>query len=246
MFNPFKKRINIVIPAGGIGKRFENTEFRELKPFIKINGKSMFEHLILNVLSKYIYIIIQEQFKQQYQKEIDYLESKYPVKFCYINKLSEGATCTALSLYDKLNNNNFTILMNCDQVVDIDINWYIKKHKQLKADGSLLCFDKENSKKWSFVQQENNIVKRVVAKDNISDIAVCGWYAWSRGRDFIKYGIQQIINQDKVNNEYYLCPIYNYAIKDGLKIVSIIIDKSRMHGLGTPEDLKEYLNNRKK
>lgn len=58
MFNPFKKRINIVIPAGGIGKRFENTEFRELKPFIKINGKSMFEHLILNVLSKYIYIYI--------------------------------------------------------------------------------------------------------------------------------------------------------------------------------------------
>lgn len=241
------KKINIIIPSGGLGTRFNNTEFKELKPFIKFCGKTMFEHIIHSLKSQkydtHIYIIIQEKFREQYLKDIEYLEKTYNVFFYYINKLTEGTTATSLFLYDSLNNDTFTLLMNCDQLIDIKLDDYIDQHVSKKADGSMLVFDKESSEKWSFVNIENEWITNVAAKKKISDTAVCGWYAWTKGSDFIKYGIKQIINQDKVNGEYYLCPVFNYAIGDGKKILPILVDRIKMHGLGTPEDLRKYISN---
>ena len=46
-----------------------------------------------------------------------------------------------------------------------------------------------------------------------------------------------------VNNEFYVCPVYNEAIKDNKKI--IIENIKKMWGLGTPEDLNFFLQNYK-
>ena len=51
-----------------------------------------------------------------------------------------------------------------------------------------------------------------------------------------------IINNDRVNNEFYSCPVYNYCIHEGQKIIIYNIDQNAMHGLGTPEDLQIYLS----
>ena len=46
----------------------------------------------------------------------------------------------------------------------------------------------------------------------------------------------------RVNNEFYVCPVFNEAIKDKKKI---IIDKvNKMWGLGTPEDLDFFIKNK--
>ena len=46
----------------------------------------------------------------------------------------------------------------------------------------------------------------------------------------------------RVNNEFYVCPVFNEAIKDHKKIKTFHFDG--MWGIGTPEDLdifnKEY------
>ena len=42
-----------------------------------------------------------------------------------------------------------------------------------------------------------------------------------------------------------MAPVYNYAIKQGKKFGIYSIDKSQMHGIGTPEDLDAYLAWRK-
>ena len=46
--------------------------------------------------------------------------------------------------------------------------------------------------------------------------------------------------RNRVNGEWYNCPVYNEAIKRGDKVRPFY--PTKMHGLGTPEDLKEYLN----
>ena len=43
----------------------------------------------------------------------------------------------------------------------------------------------------------------------------------------------------RFNNEFYVCPVFNEAIADGKKIKTYDIDK--MWGLGTPEDLNNFL-----
>ena len=45
----------------------------------------------------------------------------------------------------------------------------------------------------------------------------------------------------RINNEFYVCPVFNQAIAKGLKIRTF--NTSGMWGLGTPEDLKHYLEN---
>jgi hypothetical protein len=45
----------------------------------------------------------------------------------------------------------------------------------------------------------------------------------------------------RINNEFYVAPVYNEAISDGKKFKTYKI--SKMWGLGTPEDLKNYLEN---
>jgi hypothetical protein len=52
-----------------------------------------------------------------------------------------------------------------------------------------------------------------------------------------------IQNNTRVNNEFYVCPVFNEAIKDNKKIKIKEIEK--MWGIGTPEDLLYFLNNHK-
>jgi hypothetical protein len=50
-----------------------------------------------------------------------------------------------------------------------------------------------------------------------------------------------IASNDRVNGEFYTCPVYNYLISDRLQIGIYDIDPTLMHGIGTPEDLDKYL-----
>jgi dTDP-glucose pyrophosphorylase len=82
-------------------------------------------------------------------------------------------------------------------------------------------------------------------KQPISNFATVGIYLFSRGGDFVDAAIEMILRQDRVNGEYYTCPVYNYMIGRGMRIGLKEIPCSSMHGLGTPEDLNLYLNLKK-
>ena len=84
------------------------------------------------------------------------------------------------------------------------------------------------------------MVTEVAEKNPISDIATVGYYFWKHGSDFVKYAESMIEKNIRVNNEFYVCPVFNEAIKDGKKIRTF--NTNGMWGLGTPEDLKTYLN----
>ena len=44
----------------------------------------------------------------------------------------------------------------------------------------------------------------------------------------------------RVNNEFYVAPVYNEMIEAGKKITYCDVGE-KMHGLGTPEDLEKFL-----
>jgi hypothetical protein len=43
------------------------------------------------------------------------------------------------------------------------------------------------------------------------------------------------------SGEFFLCPVYNELILDNRKIGVYAIAAEEMHGLGTPEDVEEFL-----
>ena len=57
----------------------------------------------------------------------------------------------------------------------------------------------------------------------------------------MKYADQMIENNIRVNNEFYIAPVYNELIRDGKKLIPFFVHS--MWGIGTPEDLNYYLEN---
>jgi dTDP-glucose pyrophosphorylase len=117
------------------------------------------------------------------------------------------------------------------------------KMQETDADGGIVSFTSTHPK-WSFAKiDDNGLVTEVAEKNPISDIATVGYYYWKHGSDFVKYAEQMIDKGIHVNNEFYVCPVFNQAIEDKKKIRTFNVAK--MWGLGTPEDLNFYLLNYK-
>ena len=56
--------------------------------------------------------------------------------------------------------------------------------------------------------------------------------------DFVRDADAMIAKNVRVNNEFYVCPVYNEAIAEG-RCVRVSLCE-RMWGTGTPEDLKHF------
>jgi len=157
-----------------------------------------------------------------------------------VDGITEGAACTALLAKDFINNDDPLFFANSDQFVEWRPIDFLYKMQEQQADGGIVTF-KDTHPKWSFakVDQETNLVTEVAEKNPISDNATAGYYYWKRGSDFVKYAERMIEKDIRVNNEFYVAPVYNQAIEDGRAIR--IFEADKMWGLGTPEDLDYYL-----
>jgi NDP-sugar pyrophosphorylase family protein len=160
-----------------------------------------------------------------------------------IEKPTEGTACTLLLARNCFDNDKPLLIANSDQLVDIDINDMIDDCLERDLDGSILVFrDSAGNPKWSFAKLgEGGLVERVAEKSAISDLATAGIYFFRRGMDFVRAAVDMIAQNDRVGDEFYTCPVYNYAIAAGLKIGVYEIAPQDMHGIGTPDDLNAYL-----
>jgi dTDP-glucose pyrophosphorylase len=239
------EKLTILIPMAGEGSRFKQEGYILPKPLIDVNGKPMIQVVInnLNINANYIYIV-QKQHREKYNLDTLLNIITPECKIVEVDGLTEGAACTALLAKDFINNNNPLFLANSDQFVEWDSNGFMYKMNETNSDAGIVTF-KSTEPKWSFVKvNEEGMVNEVAEKDPISDIATVGFYYWKHGSDFVKYTEEMIKNNIRVNNEFYICPVFNEAIKDNKKIR--IFDVSKMWGLGTPKDLDHYLENHKK
>jgi dTDP-glucose pyrophosphorylase len=237
--------INVVIPMAGEGSRFAKAGYRKPKPFIDVGGISMIERVMNNLKirdARYILIARRRHLDQEAQLVHEIIKN-YPVTFYSLESLTEGTACTVLFSRKDINNDYPLLIANSDQIVDIDISEYISDCFLRKLDGSILTFiDNERNPKWSFAKiNDDGYVIEVQEKKAISEYATVGIYFFSKGKLFVDSAIDMIVNNDRVNGEFYTCPTYNYAIKEGAKIGIYNIATHNMYGLGTPEDLALYL-----
>lgn len=238
--------INIVIPMAGEGSRFAKAGFTKPKPFIDVVGLPMIERVIQNLDypdARFI-LIGRKKHLDMEVKLVEQIKKKWNVLFIPIDHVTEGTACTVLFARDEINNEDPLIIANSDQLIDIDISSFIEDCFVRRLDGSILTFiDTSMNPKWSFARiNQIGIVEEVSEKVPISERATVGIYLFKHGRDFINAAIDMIIRNDRVNNEFYTCPVYNQLIRSSRQIGVYDIPQKAMHGLGTPEDLKLYLN----
>ena len=237
--------INIVIPMAGAGSRFSQAGYDKPKPFIDVAGKPMILRVLENLVypdAKYILILRKHHLKKE-QALLDWIKENYNVTFVTVDALTEGAACTILYARNFIRSQTPVVIANSDQIIDIKFEDFINDAIRRKLDGSILTFvDEERNPKWSFVKLDSeNLVTEVQEKKPISNFATVGIYLFSNGEDFVESIVQMVIENDRVNGEFYTCPSYNYLIKQGKKIGIYNIESRNTHGIGTPEDLNQYL-----
>ena len=162
-------------------------------------------------------------------------------KVVEVDGITEGSACTTLLAKGYINNDSPLLLMNSDQFIEWDSSEFMYKMNETGCDAGILTF-RATHPKWSFAKiDELGYVIEVAEKNPISDIATVGVYYWRKGEDYVKYAEEMIEKNKRVNNEFYVCPVFNEAIQDNKKIRIFEIEK--MWGLGTPEDLEYFLEN---
>lgn len=239
-----QKNVNVLIPMAGRGSRFAEAGYVFPKPLIEVNGKPMIEVVVnnLNIKANFIYIVQQEH-RDKYNLDTLLNMLTPGCTIISVDGITEGAACTTLLAKELINNDEPLLFANSDQFVEWNSSDFYYFVNNTAIDGCIMTF-KATHPKWSFAKvDENNFVTEVAEKNPISDNATTGIYWWAKGSDYVKYAEQMIAKNIRVNNEFYVCPVYNQAIEDGKKVK--VYEISKMWGIGTPEDLNYYLQNYK-
>ena len=239
-----KQKCNILIPMAGRGSRFEEQGYTDKKPFIDVNGKPMIHRVIKNLGmefdKEYLFILIclQEDYDKYDFTEFEKVIGHNSYDVVILDDVTEGAAQTVLTAKHLINDDTPLMTMNSDQLVDWDIERLFEMCEQF--DGVIPCFYGEGNA-WSYARTlDNGYVQEVAEKKQISKYATAGYYYWKKGCDFVKYAEQMIKDNSRTNGEFYVAPVYNWAVKDGKRIGVFMVDKC--YSLGTPEDLQEYLS----
>ena len=233
-------KMNVLIPMAGAGKRFFDAGYIFPKPLIEVDNKPMIQWVIesLNLNANYIFII-QKEHQKKYNISSVLRILKPNCKIIELDHITEGAACTTLLAKKFINNSNPLIIANSDQYIRWNSSKAIYDFNSKNLDGAILTFEAIHPK-WSYAKcDKDGFVSEVAEKKVISKNATVGVYYWKHGSDYVKSAEEMIKRNIRVNNEFYVCPVYNEFILKKKKVK--IHNVEEMWGLGTPEDLNNFI-----
>ncbi|MCW2994084.1 MAG: Beta-phosphoglucomutase or related phosphatase, superfamily [Conexibacter sp.] len=239
------EQVNVVIPAAGRGSRFAEAGYVHPKPLIDVEGRPMIELVLrdLRSVGRPI-VLLQEEHIARYRADAVIRHVAAAAEVVPVSGVTEGAACTVLLAEQYIDSPSELVLANSDQVVDADVAAFVALMREQDADGGIMTFRATESK-WSFAKVgEDGIVTEVAEKRPISDQATVGIYWFRHGAAFVRCAKRMIASDTRVNGEFYVCPVFNELIAEGGIVRTYEIERSAMHGIGTPEDLQAFLAQR--
>lgn len=233
-------KMNVLIPMAGAGSRFAAAGYTFPKPLIEVKGKPMIEVVVnnLNIEANYIFIVQKEHYETYH---LQYLLNLIApgCRIVQVDGITEGAACTTLLAKELIDTDEPLLIANSDQYLEWNSNETLYAFAADGIDAGIVTFHASHPK-WSYARlDDDGFVAEVAEKKVISDLATVGVYYWNRGSDYVFYAEQMIAEDDRTNGEFYVCPVFNHAIKDGKTVRAKSIN--RMWGIGTPSDLQEFL-----
>jgi len=238
---------NLIIPVGGLGSRFVNQGFSKIKPLINIDGAPM---LIASVNSlefpvDNIYFAIRKF--DGYLDLIKELESEYKNPNIYtFDTVTSGPATTVYNaiMHFNIDEEQQLFTANCDQIMKWSgMSFHTFCNTCDWFDGIVNTFEGGNEA-HSFIKLDNHgHAVKLTEKVKISNTALTGIHFWRKAKYFCRSAEDMFMAKDTApNGEYYISKSYNYMIKRKQIVGSYHIPVSSFWPVGTPEDLRKYLN----
>ena len=230
--------IKLIMPMAGEGNRFKEKGYDVPKPLVPVKGIPMFQYTEQQIgidFDERIFIVRKDH------NITDTIKSLYSnATVIELDELTEGTACTLYKAKELFAKGDSVFVSNCDQSVEWDSN-KVRTIIDNGVDGLIATFEcPDKNPKWSFAKTVADKVVEVAEKKAISDRATVGYYYWRDAGQMFRNIDQMIEANDRVNNQFYTCPVYNYTIKEGANVCAF--DVQSMQGIGTPEDLESYIN----
>lgn len=221
----------------GKGQRFIDAGYTTPKPLLLLKNKQ-------TIIDR----ILQEFYDVDYTHVIsrnscNFSSFMYPTlnNICIGEKPQYGQLYTVMEAIGHLKEDTGIIVANSDNIVEEDgwVRRWIQKIEKENPDGSI-CLMWGNHPKWSYARIANGTIVETAEKVPISEHATCGYY-YFKNKTILRRAAEKALSDDanRVNNEFYLCPIYNDIIKEGGVVMPYWLNN--FVGLGTPEDYERYL-----
>lgn len=237
--------MQIVIPMSGAGSRFTSAGYDKPKPFIEFHGKTMIENVIENLgVDNNFTLIVQQSHLDNFSHIFYNIKQRVSsLNTVSVKTITRGAAESCLLSKNFLNLDEPLLIANCDQIMKWDLARINSHMLDNSLDGVILTFDSQSPKNSYAAVDSNNLVTRTAEKQVISRHATNGIYIWKKAKDFFDAAEQMIAENNTVNNEFYVCPVYNYNIKNKKHIGIYYIDEH--WPIGTPQDLTIFLDKHK-
>tara|TARA_A200000159_G_C7315007_1_gene336296 strand:+ start:413 stop:1576 length:1164 start_codon:yes stop_codon:yes gene_type:complete len=233
-------KYNILLPIAGKAQRFADQGYDMPKPLIMAKTKQVIDWAMESLDYRNCNLIFAVRLDHIQNYSIDViLKNKFgdDVEIVVVDHDTDGSVSTCLLAKDYIDNDAPLLIYTPDvyfqskfEPWDIPEDW----------DGGILTF-KANSPAHSYVEiDENGFVSKTAEKQVISSDAAVGVYFYRKGSIFVKYAEELVCKDIRIKDEFYICPMYNFLIRDGHKIG--IKQVQKMHVLGTPEELEFFVN----
>ena len=240
--------MHIVIPMAGVGQRFINAGYKEPKPLIKINNKTIIEHAcdIFPTETKFTFICNAKHLAETNMRE-ELLKIKPNANVLEIPNHTQGPVYTVLQISDLIDDDEEVIINYCDFGIYWDYEDFLKHTRDRDADGVVVSYKKFHphmfgSTNYALSTDTEQWVDEIKEKEPIdkamNKYVSNGTYYFKRGSDLKKYSKELMDKKITYNDEYYVSLVYNLLVEDNLKVS--IYDIPHMLQWGIPEDVETY------
>lgn len=239
------KNMTMIITMAGLGSRFRKAGYDCPKYMIEAKGKTLFEWSMDSLIdynrhvSKYIFVVRKEDNTENFIKQNMKKYGIDNVEVIGIDYLTDGQATTCMLAIPYCNSDDAIMVYNIDTYVEP----CEMKYEDISGEGHIPCFHADGDH-WSFAKlDESGNVTEVREKVRISDNCTLGAYYFSSARLYKELYNEYYSDDSKMEkNEKYIAPLYNYMIEKGMKVTISIVDKNKVHVLGTPEELKVFID----
>lgn len=246
--------LNIIIPMGGVGSRFQREGYRFPKPLIKIVGRPMLCWLVENLRlmpQDTLWLAIQDEVEDEFQVGQS-MKKWFPslnVRLIRLNYLTKGATETLFIVAQSMpmsHRRRRTVSLDCDTIYHHDIITDIRNLPP-GVGGCFYFQDTGCEPIFSYlVHDENNLITDIQEKKAISTNANTGAYVFPSGSTLQQWA--NIVLDSKLDangtktGEYFTSQMIEEMIKVGkIPFIAIPVSTEAFSCVGTPRQLDEFL-----
>jgi len=244
--------MKIIIPLSGLGKRFQDAGYEDIKPLIKVHGKPIIEWVVSMFPGDHDFIFIcREEHLKTTPLESELKRIKPEGEIITIEGHKLGPVYAVAQVFNKIEDEEEVITNYCDFYQAWDFEHFAKTVQEQKVDGAIPCYTgfhphllhPENLYASCKKDAEGNLIeireKFSFEEDKTKTSHSGGTYYFSKGKHVKKYFQQLMDEKLALNGEYYISLVYNLMVRDGLKVL-VYDDIQHFCQWGTPKDLEEY------